>query len=614
MNNMNSKSTTSLLLGCAILAFSSRALPVDPEPHGGFVTAEGTRLKLNGGDYYFSGANSYSILYSEFEAEEQFRIASELGLNVLRIWGFWNGEVLEPQLDENGNIVRPATPDTDIYGHYVLQSRPWVYPEQGWRRLDYAIYLAHVYNMKLIIPLLNEWPEFGGLETYMDWVGIELPPKPDGHYAWENLIKAMRDEFWLSEEAKELYLDYVTYALNRVNTYTGIAYKDDPAIMIWELLNEPRYGPWNGNTDATVVRDWLADAAAHIKSIDSNHLVGTGEEGFLNLEDNDLGRETYPWDGAAGEGVSFVLNGEIPDIDVLGFHCWPFQWNLWGSSEQDLNEDTEHEYPDLTRFTPEWITEHVRLAAEAGKPVYLGEFGFQILRQPGSDLSVRDAHMKAAYDTAREVDIAGMAYFHITASHDPRAAVYTGPMERKTLVQAQYYDGIMPHDVDFRFDVYCPEDESTCDIIRKFTEYMTDKVENPDPEFAPPCLDPKQWCDGACIIVDSHPDHCGECGFVCEDEETCRDGECVPLADEQEDGADSEDAGGCQAAGAVGRSRIRFGVLLNALIPRLGSDVSVPPLKKGVRGNSPVELSSLNETNSPRPPFSRGSTSPLKKH
>lgn len=497
--------------------------------HGGFVTADGTKLKLNGGDFYFSGANSYSVLYSEIEAEEQFQIAADLGLNVLRIWGFWNGEEVAPQLDEDGNVIRPATPDTDIYGHYVLQSSPGVYPEPAWRRLDYAIYLAHVYNMKLIVALLNEWPEFGGIETYMDWVGIEIP-KRDGFYAQEGAIKNMRNQFWKNEEAKALFFDYIEQTLNRVNTFTGVAYKDDPAILIWEVMNEPRFGPWNGDRDATAVRNWIADAAALIKSIDANHLVGTGEEGFLRSGDTILDRDTYPWTAAPGEGIDYVLNAEIPDIDVLGFHCWPFQWGLWGSSEDDFGTDQNGEYPDISTFCPEWIEEHVRIARDFNKPVYLGEFGLQILRLPGSDVKDRDKMMKGVYDSARATDISGVAYFNITASHDWESSVYDGPMERKTLLQAQYFDDTAPHDTDFRFDVFCPEDTSTCSLIEESAAYFTSKVKNPDPPFALPCLEPMTRCGEECILLDSHPDHCGSCLDMCADDEACASGACVPLA------------------------------------------------------------------------------------
>lgn len=38
----------------------------------------------------------------------------------------------------------------------------------------------------------------------------------------------------------DVYRSHIHYVTGRVNSFTGIAYKDDPTIMAWNLLNEPR--------------------------------------------------------------------------------------------------------------------------------------------------------------------------------------------------------------------------------------------------------------------------------------------------------------------------------------------------------------------------------------
>ncbi|MFN8206081.1 MAG: T9SS type A sorting domain-containing protein [Bacteroidales bacterium] len=65
--------------------------------------------------------------------------------------------------------------------------------------------------------------------------------------------------------------------VNRVNTISGIAYKDDPAIMAWILVGEPLSAPWNYSTPPTIslqeFKDWVEEMAAYTKSIDTTHLV-----------------------------------------------------------------------------------------------------------------------------------------------------------------------------------------------------------------------------------------------------------------------------------------------------------------------------------------------------
>ncbi len=595
-SNLGAGSSLALFLALSFFASSAQAQEKEgvkpPENYGGFVSADGTKLKLNGGDFYFSGANSYAMLYSPDEAEETMRVARDLGLNAIRFWGFWDGE--EPTYDQNGEQSLPPG-GTDRWGRPVLQSKPREYNEIAFRNFDQVVYLAHLYGIKLVIPLLNEWDEFGGLKQYLTWGGFQVPDLvrgcgPDGEdvcfYANEDAIKAERFRFFVEcQECKDIYFDFVTQVLNRVNTITGVKYKDDPAIMIWEVMNEPRYGPWRGDDTATVIRDFLREGAQLIKSIDKNHMVATGEEGFffegefehyMGLADGMGGapaanKTGYGWDTAPGEGTSFVLNSEIPEVDIATYHAWPFNWNKaaeqWG--EQYAGR--------IDEFMVEWVDSHAAAAQSIGKPVFLGEFGWQILRRPGSDVPDRDKILKAIYDRILATDTAGVMYWNITARHDPDEAVYQGPIERTRLEGAIYEDDPIPHDQVFRFDIYCPEDKSTCAIIREATALLTGKIENPDPPFTGACFTPRTECGDECVLLDSSPDHCGACGNPCAEEETCRKGTCEARGNAEWDASQSPYAteGGCSFSHPNARGRTSplalvwaLGLLILARRPR----------------------------------------------
>ena len=84
-----------------------------------------------------------------------------------------------------------------------------------------------------------------------------------------------KEDFFSSPACRQLYRNFATALLSRVNTITGVSYRDDPTIFAWELINEPRVPQdWSGD----VLQSWIADVSAHIKSIDPTHLVTTGVE------------------------------------------------------------------------------------------------------------------------------------------------------------------------------------------------------------------------------------------------------------------------------------------------------------------------------------------------
>ena len=296
----------------------------------GFVQANGSQLELNGQTFYFSSSNQYYLFYkSQNMIDEIFFDAKGLGINVLRTWGACEG------VWKDG---------------YSFQPSPGLYDENTFRKMDYIIYKANQNDVRLIIPLVDNWSNFGGMDKYVEW-----SPTASSH-----------DEFYTDTYCKQRYKDYVNYFLNRTNSITGVVYKNDPTILIWELANEPRC---QSDPTGSKLQAWIDEMAAYVKSIDPIHLVSTGEEGWYKID----GATDWKYNGS--QGTDFIRNHQSLYIDVCTFHLYP---NDNGMTENDA----------LT-----WIQEHTSDAHNvAGKPIYAGEFGWK------ADRSSRSYGTAALYD------------------------------------------------------------------------------------------------------------------------------------------------------------------------------------------------------------------------
>lgn len=150
---------------------------------------------------------------------------------------------------------------------------------------------------------------------------------------------------------KDHFKSYVSEMVNR--------YKDSPAIMAWELANEPRcVGDATRNLprspsgcSAEVLTSWIGEMSAHIKSIDTNHLVTWGGEGAFNRVSAD-----YMYNGA--DGGDFEAELAVETIDFGVFHSYP-DW--WGKT---------------VSWTGQWIKDHADAARDIGKPVVHEEYGW----------------------------------------------------------------------------------------------------------------------------------------------------------------------------------------------------------------------------------------------
>ncbi len=311
----------------------------------GFVRRDGSDLSLNGKPYRFAGANNYYLFYkSPWMIDNLMKTLSKNGIQALRTWAFCDGKA--PFADDGDGL-----PDGNEGS--CLQPEKGLYYEPSWKHFDYILERASHYGIRLILPLVNYWSDldsetgqnsFGGMFQYLEWCGIAPDYDPDGKIR-------NKDLFYSNECARQAYKDYVEFVLQRVNTLTGIRYKDDPAILAFELANEPRCQ--NGeHCNGSRFLDWVEEMAAFFKSIDGNHLLAVGDEGFFAR----TGESDNYYNGYFGVDWEALL--AVENIDFGTVHMYPDHW------EKDLN------------WTHAWIENHVVAAEEAGKPILIEEYGY----------------------------------------------------------------------------------------------------------------------------------------------------------------------------------------------------------------------------------------------
>src|SRR4051812_42357960 len=249
----------------ALVVLSATAASAAPTPDhrdgGAFVGRHGDQLVLNGHEFHIVGSNNYYPSYqSRFMVDDLFDPAQAAKFSVMRIWGWFDvGALSGPQ-----NGVSFQSFDATA-GHPVYNDGP-----DGLQRLDYAIAKAGADGLKVVIPFTNNWRDFGGMDQYVSWAGLS-------HH----------DDFYSNATIRQWYQDWIAHVLNRVNTITGVAYKDDPTIMTWELANEPRCGngsngfPRSASCTTTTITGWADVMSKFIKGIDHHHLTSVGDEGFF---------------------------------------------------------------------------------------------------------------------------------------------------------------------------------------------------------------------------------------------------------------------------------------------------------------------------------------------
>jgi mannan endo-1,4-beta-mannosidase len=176
----------------------------------------------------FDAANPWR-LPDEFEIRDALTTIKELGGKVTRMY------VLS---------VRKAGESKKIIRHVEA---PGVFNEEAFCALDKVMQVANEVGVRVIVPLVDNWWWWGG---------------PVEYAAFRNKNK---EEFWTDSQLISDFKKTVEFIVNRRNTFTGVPYKEDKALLGWETGNE-----------LVCPYSWTAEIASYIKSLDKNHIVIEG--------------------------------------------------------------------------------------------------------------------------------------------------------------------------------------------------------------------------------------------------------------------------------------------------------------------------------------------------
>ena len=283
------------LIPAAVLALAALFAMAAPPAGDDFVTRSGHRLMLRGKPFRFAGANlDYLVLASDsfgkfgsddmyypskYMVDDAFQTLENMGGLVSRVWS---------SASQGCKIcIKPALGK---------------FNEEALRQLDYVVYSAGEHHIRLILLFVDPWGFYtGGEEQYKQWRGAK--------------------DFYADPAVVSDYKLYIDTLIHRRNSYNGIVYKDDPAILGWQAGNE---------LDAPI--GWQRSIGAYIKRADPKHLL-IGSCGLMH-------------------GDKLAACAAVPELDVIDVHYYPYLKVPWKYDEDKA------------------------LAMKAGKAFIVGEFGW----------------------------------------------------------------------------------------------------------------------------------------------------------------------------------------------------------------------------------------------
>jgi len=248
-------------------------------PPSQFVTSQNGQFSVNGSHFTFVGTNAYWLptLNNEQDIDNTLATIAANKIKVVRVWGF-NDVATIP---ESGTWFQQISNGIATINNGT----------NGLQKLDQVIELAQKHGIYVIVSLTNNWnplpgdPLAGSLPSHSvalvtnstlprntlsnDYGGMDF-------YVRQLTTTQEHDQFYVNQTLIDAFKNYTTQVVSR--------YVNSPSVLAWELANDSRCSSSLKSTascQTTTITRWHSTLAQHVKSIDPNHLISSGHQGFF---------------------------------------------------------------------------------------------------------------------------------------------------------------------------------------------------------------------------------------------------------------------------------------------------------------------------------------------
>ncbi|GAA5988757.1 hypothetical protein JCM11641_006529 [Rhodosporidiobolus odoratus] len=220
-----------------------------------FVQRDVTNLQLDGQDFKVVGPNVYWLGLDENVDPNPSYPAKGRILEVMAIASAMGATTIRSQT--LGISVGTGLSVENALNTFKAND------SAAWDAIDFAVFAARSYNLRLILPLTDQYDYYhGGIPTML---------------RWRNLSDTDFSPFY--DTRSEVYSDFERYVkelLGHVSAYTNLSLATDPTVLAFETGNE--LGSWSGSSYPPPV-EWTTSIAQLLKELAPNTLVMDGSYG-----------------------------------------------------------------------------------------------------------------------------------------------------------------------------------------------------------------------------------------------------------------------------------------------------------------------------------------------